>query len=49
MDKIGIVDIDRKIESLQAFKAKIQGLLAKKSDSAPYMMFRTLRQKAEVV
>ena len=43
MDQIGIVDIDRKVESLKAFKAKIQGLLAKKSKKAPFTMFRILR------
>ena len=48
MDKIGIVEIDAKIEKLRAFQAQMRSLLDKRSDRAPYMMFKELRQSEEV-
>ena len=43
MEQIGIVEIDSKVEKLKQFKTEIQGLLEKRKDKKPFMLFKELR------
>ena len=43
LDKIGIVEIDTKIDKLKSFKASITQLLALKSNKGEKKVFRRLR------
>ena len=48
MDKIGINEIDAKIEKLRSFQSQMRTLLDRRSTQAPFMLFKELRQKEEV-